>query len=291
MALMQKLREAYKNTAAKMLLNFGKVFPPLASSWAQVMQHIQVDKNCDQECAVECLDYRAGCESMFFNPTCLDKCKCKFAISSVDPEHIKTKMDEVTKNAENVNHFFKGIGAEDMKIIKPSYDSYLIKARDLHEEFGELVLEHAGNVFGCDNECLSDCVERPDMVSFWEVPLCLKKCKCGSKQGLIRIDRDELPLEKEILHHEVEEEEEDRNLGIMDRLRMKHLTSLFGITKDSDEEEEDFLESRKVPFGTHRHHDVSCDKVHHDFDIPELMKYSDYDKKAWNFFKRYQEDI
>ena len=88
-ALMKNLREAFKNTAAKMLLNWGRVFPPLASSWAEVMRHVQVDKTCDQECAVDCLDFRAGSETMFFNPTCLSKCHCKFAVSSFDPEVIR----------------------------------------------------------------------------------------------------------------------------------------------------------------------------------------------------------
>lgn len=175
-ALMKSLREAFKHTAAKMLLNWGRVFPPLASSWAEVMKHVQVDKTCDQECAVDCLDFRAGCETMYFNPTCLSKCRCKFAISQLDPEVVRDKVEKVTKDVENVNRFFKGIGAEDMKIIKPSYENYMHKAKGLHEEFGELVKEHAGKILGCDSDCLSDCLDRPELISFWEVPLCLKKC-------------------------------------------------------------------------------------------------------------------
>jgi len=46
-ALMKSLREAYKNTAAKMLLNWGRVFPPVANSWADVMKYVQVNKDCD----------------------------------------------------------------------------------------------------------------------------------------------------------------------------------------------------------------------------------------------------
>ena len=43
LGLMKKLTEAYRNSAAKLILNFGKTIPPVAESWAQVMRHIQVN--------------------------------------------------------------------------------------------------------------------------------------------------------------------------------------------------------------------------------------------------------
>jgi wyosine [tRNA(Phe)-imidazoG37] synthetase (radical SAM superfamily) len=46
-ALMHKLKEAFRNTGAKIILNFGKTIPPLVKSWAQVMKHVQVDDRCD----------------------------------------------------------------------------------------------------------------------------------------------------------------------------------------------------------------------------------------------------
>lgn len=148
--LMKKLREAFKHVGAKMLLNFGRVFPPLSESWAAVMKYIQVDKNCDQECAMDCLDYRARPDTLFFNPTCLKKCKCTFAMSTVDPAVIDKKIDDVLMNMENVNHFFKNVGVEGLKIVKPSLENYMTKARGLHEEFGDLVKEHSAKIFGCD---------------------------------------------------------------------------------------------------------------------------------------------
>lgn len=42
-ALLKKLRLAYKHTAAKLLLNFGRTIPPLVSSWAHVMKGVQVN--------------------------------------------------------------------------------------------------------------------------------------------------------------------------------------------------------------------------------------------------------
>jgi hypothetical protein len=77
--------------------------------------------------------------------------------------------------------------------------------------------------------------------------------------------------------------------------RLRHRVSLFGNVKDSDvihggseeEEEEEFIHSGRVPHDVKKHHHHKK----HEFDLPELMKYGDYDKKAWNLFKRYQDDI
>ena len=45
--LLKKLTEAFRNTAAKMILNFGKTIPPVVQSWAEVMRHVQVNPKCD----------------------------------------------------------------------------------------------------------------------------------------------------------------------------------------------------------------------------------------------------
>lgn len=38
--LMKKLNEAFRTTAAKMILNFGKIIPPMVHSWTEVMRHV-----------------------------------------------------------------------------------------------------------------------------------------------------------------------------------------------------------------------------------------------------------
>jgi hypothetical protein len=321
--LLKKLREAFKHAGAKMLLNFGRVFPPLTESYAALLKYVQVDKNCDQECAVECLDYRARPDTLFFNPTCLKKCKCTFALSTVDPSVIDRKIDEVLKNAEHVNRFFKNVGAEGLKIVKPTLENYMVKTRSLHEEFGDLIKEHGVRVFGCDESCVSDCVDRPDLVSFWEVPICLSHCKCG--KGLIHIERDIPGLthstklfgtdhqktDFDFLESIVGDQEEDREIGILDRLRFRKTASLFSNVFKNEEEEKDldvikrnrfadikedieeFLEGKKEDMVGHKHN-IGChrsDNHHKGYNIPELMRYSDYDKKAWNFFKRYEDEI
>lgn len=190
MALLQMLSKAFRNTAAKMILNFGKTIPPVVHSWAQVMKHLQVNDQCDQTCAVKCLDPKASYETLYFNPTCLSSCRCRFDIEDLEPTVLRAKMDNVTRNFESVNRFFREVGVENVKLVKPSFDEYMRKAEGLHAEFGALLKEHAAKVLGCEETCLEDCVN-PLFVSFWEIPACVKSCKC--ENGLIRIE----PISKE----------------------------------------------------------------------------------------------
>ena len=169
-----------------MILNFGKVIPPVVQSWAEVMKHVQVNPKCDQNCAVKCLDPMAGCESLYFNQRCLSSCHCKFDIEKMDPATIRHRMDNVTHNVENVNRFFSNVNVENMRLVRPAFDAYLKKASALHEEFGDLLLEHGSKIFGCDESCVSDCL-KPEFISFWEIPMCLKDCRC--QEGLISIEQ------------------------------------------------------------------------------------------------------
>jgi len=274
--LMKKLTEAFRNTAAKMILNFGKIIPPVVQSWTEVMRHVQVNPECDQKNAVKCLDPMAGIETLYFNPHCLAKFNCKFEIEDVDPKIIRTKMDNITLNYQNVNRFFNKINVDNMKLVKPSFDAYLEKASGLHEEFGELLKDPSSKILGCDETCIEDCLDT-DFVSFWEIPMCVKDCQC--KHGLISIKRGS--------------EDVYGTSSIED--------TLYGdkkrIFEDEEEEEEGLFGTKKSPVDILRKRDLSRDSVeskkYHKggFNIPELMKYSDYDRKAWNFFKRFQEDI
>lgn len=138
--------------------------------------------------------------------------------------------------------------------LRPALEDYLTKSQDLHEEFGELLKEHTSKVLGCDEECIDDCLD-VDFVSFWEIPMCVRSCKC--KYGLISINQ-----------------ESGRRGGFKELL-------------GSEEEVEEEL----FPTRSERNVKSGIKGRGKDFNIPELMKYSDYDRSAWSFFKRYQEDI
>ena len=73
--LMKQVCNAFRDTGAKLILNFGKTIAPMVEDWAQVMKHVQVNPECDQECASRCLDPKAR-NTMFFNKKCLTKCNC-----------------------------------------------------------------------------------------------------------------------------------------------------------------------------------------------------------------------
>jgi hypothetical protein len=173
-------------------------------------------------------------------------------------------MDNITRNVNNLNRFFSNLNVQNMRLVKPAYDAYLTKASDLHEEFGDLVKEHAATIFGCDEKCIDDCLD-PNFISFWEIPVCVSHCRC--KNGVITINR----------------------LGGGTSWGAGgFLDELYGTPPDIVlGEEEEFLGTDRTDIRRKR----VGSKTKGEFNLPELMKYSDYDKKAWSFFKKYQEDI
>ncbi len=99
------------------------------------------------------------------------------------------------------------------KIVKPRLDYYLQKSEKLHQEFGDLVLRHATETFGCDRQCLIDCVKNPTLVSFWDIPMCLRHCNCTLKR-LFDIENNtnypETHLRRDVnLHHVMREGDYD----------------------------------------------------------------------------------
>lgn len=69
------------------------------------------------------------------------------------------------------------------------------------------------------------------------------------------------------------------------------LTSLFGINRDYEdyEDEEEILDVKRPLVGDREK--LIVHKKKGDYNLPELMKYSDYDRKAWNFFRRYRDEF
>ena len=118
-------------------------------------------------------------------------------------------MDNVTRNYERVNRFFNSIHVENMKKVRPSFDKYLEKASGLHEEFAELLKEHGAKIFGCEESCIEDCLDT-SFVTFWEIPMCVKDCKCSLNE-LVNVEGKGKKASKRInLHHVIEEAEGDK---------------------------------------------------------------------------------
>lgn len=64
--LLSGLKDAWKNTAAKLILNFGKTLAPVAEEWADLMQYVQVNDECDQTCALKCYNPKKR-DTLFFD--------------------------------------------------------------------------------------------------------------------------------------------------------------------------------------------------------------------------------
>lgn len=179
--VLDALKDAYANTAAKLILNFGKVVTPVAEEWADIMQYVQVNPMCDQKCAVMCLNPKRR-DTMFFDQACLASCRCQFKIGELKHDKLRTKAHNLEESLDDTNEFFdRVVRKEGYDIVKPAIDTYLKKESKLHREFANLLRRHATVTFGCEEECLDDCLERPTFVSFWEIPMCIRHCKCSLK--------------------------------------------------------------------------------------------------------------
>ncbi len=77
------LGDAYKNTVGKIILDYGKTVAPVYKTYGDLMEDVQVNKECNETCAIKCwkpskadrvdIRYVLG-----FNRTCFNDCNCKF---------------------------------------------------------------------------------------------------------------------------------------------------------------------------------------------------------------------
>lgn len=79
--LLRGLANAYKNTNAKVILNWGKTFSPVIEDFGDLLDDAYVNSTCDQDCAVQCFREDKFFDGKFpFRPECLRKCGCEFEI-------------------------------------------------------------------------------------------------------------------------------------------------------------------------------------------------------------------
>jgi hypothetical protein len=75
---------------------------------------------------------------------------------------------------------------EDANIVAPAYEAYMKKASELQSEFGNILMKYSKLAFGCDEKCVSDCLNY-EFINFYEIPDCVKSCPCESE--MIKIER------------------------------------------------------------------------------------------------------
>jgi len=178
----QALADAYENAAARMLMNFGKTVVPVVSSWADLASKMQVNPDCNQECAVKCFDFKMPHESLFFEPKCMEACKCSVELT---PAAHEKGHEMIKSNFTVLEDYAMMLHKNFTMAMKPSVDAYFVKAKTLHDDFGLLLKEHAVQDLGCDSQCIADCTNK-EYISFFELPDCLRWCKC--EQNFLKID-------------------------------------------------------------------------------------------------------
>ena len=149
---------------------------------------------------------------MYFDTRCLASCKCEFDIGKINPDKVRKMAKNLEDTLDNSSEFYEDLIRDAKAIVEPRIDYYLKKEQKLHEQFGDLLEKHAVETFGCDEKCIDTCVKRVEdeglFVSFWEIPMCVKDCRCSlselvnveGKKGAKRIN----------LHHVMEEAEGDK---------------------------------------------------------------------------------
>lgn len=116
---MEALKKAYYNTGAKIILNFGKNIVPMVNAWSQLMKHVQVNDDCDQNCAVKCLDVKASLNNMFFDKSCLASCNCHFAMDKLGADKIQEKWAAISDENKKVKDLLWDLKDQAKTQIKP----------------------------------------------------------------------------------------------------------------------------------------------------------------------------
>ncbi len=100
--VVHELDNAFKNTFAKMMLNYGKMYAPVFEDLAEVSGKVlkldgKKSNKCDQNCAVQCVDSSqlgSGRIDRLFDLQCVNQCGCVFAFQTMTPkEQQKVEKD------------------------------------------------------------------------------------------------------------------------------------------------------------------------------------------------------
>lgn len=83
----QSLIDAYENTAARLVMNFGKTVIPLVQTFANLTSKLYVNPECNQDCAVKCFDpMQFPQEDLYFDQKCFNACGCALEIDKMGPD-------------------------------------------------------------------------------------------------------------------------------------------------------------------------------------------------------------
>lgn len=109
----QVIKEAanlYKNTVAKIALNFGKKVSPVLETLGDATEELQVDDECDQSCATNCFKPEVLLNGGLnvFDLDCLADCNCQFKVQKLndkDSEKAAKEFQKFLKKADKLEKF------------------------------------------------------------------------------------------------------------------------------------------------------------------------------------------
>jgi hypothetical protein len=113
----------YKNTAAKIALNFGKKVAPILEDLGELTEDVQVGEECDQTCATACFKPEVLLDGGLnvFDVDCLADCGCQLKFQKLnekDAEKAAKKFKKLLKKADKLDAFVEDAFQNQTRTIK-----------------------------------------------------------------------------------------------------------------------------------------------------------------------------
>ena len=152
------VQDAYKNTAAKMIMDFGEYLGPILENTGDLLEEVSVADGCNSACAVKCWrpDRADRVNNQFtfgFNNTCFRACGCRFKFESWTQQQAK-EAEQTAKNLDkNINDlakFGQDLAKEAREKIVPALEKFGMKAAKVSEDYADTVKSAAIKDLGCN---------------------------------------------------------------------------------------------------------------------------------------------
>lgn len=116
-------------------------------------------------------------------------CNCTFKIENpAKQQQVMKEIQSLDKNVKKVQKFMLGVAQENQQIVAQSAYELQQSIEVQKEEYYAYIRKQTIEVLDCDEECVNDCTN-PELISFNELPQCMKYCYCP--QNVITFDDGE----------------------------------------------------------------------------------------------------
>lgn len=169
MDAIQTIQNSYKNTLAKLYVDFGKTYYPIVQTYADLMEALIPEGDCNSTCiALNCLELQDS-----LNASCLElECSCVYNITAIE------EADEAFNNAhdefkESIQQYLTTIQED----LNQSLVNYREKEMQVAYQLYDFINEQAKSLAGCDSICVDGCTD-PTFNSLHDICPCLETCYC-----------------------------------------------------------------------------------------------------------------